>query len=206
MTRIALFSLAFTLSAPAFAGGDRGDSSIPVYSDHSSDRPVVTEAVPERGVVEPFQVEYLGSEGSIRGVTEYDFAVGRDVYTASYGTIRGEGVFSLYGERGELIVGYVVDGDGLRIFDRSGVIESHEAGAVSLATMQDYGMAATLLSDPSFMMAMVKEQNDGSDDDGEIAALPVWVGVVAFWAVKCIDITIEFDSSGITGGSVAIDC
>ena len=206
MPRLALFSLAFALSTPVFAGGDRGDSSIPVFSDHSSDRPVVTEAVPERDIVEPFQVEFLGSEGSMRGVTEYDFAVGREVYTASYGTIRGDGVFSLYGERGDLIVGYVVDGDGLRIFDRTGVVESHEAGAVSLTTMQDYGMAATLLSDPSFMMAMVKQHNEGSDDDGEIAALPVWVGVVAFWAVKCIDITIEFDSSGITGGSVAIDC
>lgn len=206
MTRFALFSLAFALSTSAFAGGGRADSSAPVYSGHSSDRPVTTEAIPERGVAEPFQVEFLGSDGSIRGVTEYDFAVGRDVYTASYGTVRGEGVFSLYGERGELIVGYVVDGDGLRIFDRTGVVETHEAGAVSLATMEEYGLAATLLSDPSFMMAMVKHQGEGSDDDGDVAALPVWVGVVAFWAVKCIDITIEFDSSGITGGSVAIDC
>ena len=114
-----LHFLAFALSTSAFAGGGRDDSSIPVYSDHSSDRPVMTEAIPERDGIEPFQVEFLGSEGSMRGVTEYDFAVGREVYTASYGTIRGEGVFSLYGERGELIFGYVVDGDGLRIFDRS---------------------------------------------------------------------------------------
>ncbi len=206
MTRIALFSFALALSSTALAGGGRDAGTSTTFSDYSDGRPVSTEAEITADDAESFSIAFLGSDDSMRGVTEYDFAVGRDLYTVSLASDVGEGIYSLYDEKGRLVVGYTVSADGISIFDSAGTVESHEPGKASFAVMEEYGTAATLLSDPSFLMSFMDHEIATSGPDGDIQALPIWVGVVAIWALRCIDVSINFDSEGFTSGSIAIDC
>jgi len=148
----------------------------------------------------------LGSDLSKHGVTEYDFAVGREVYTVALGSRGGRSMYSLHDEAGHLVVGYTVTSEGVTIFDDLGEVETQPPGEVDLSVMEDYGTAALVLSNPSFLRSYVDRKVAYSGPDEEVQAMPLWVGVVAYWMIRCVEVTVNFDAEGFSGGSVVIDC
>ena len=206
MNRFAFIALCLSASTGAVADG-RGADGVSLASDAGSTmfplRPPTIDADESAGA-ETVQVNLMGRGKGFRGATEYDFDVSGEAYTVSVNHTSRQSTLALYNADSDLVVGYVASNRGATIFDDGGIVERGTPNEVNMATLQDYGAAATLLTNPVFLDSFL-EANDEDFWGGDDPPAIWWVGV-AYIIVRCVHVSGSYDSEGNWSVEGGIDC
>ena len=150
------------------------------------------------------QIEFLGSGKVARNTQAYDFDVDGDAYTVEYRNSPRFSRLSLYDDEGEVVVGYVTSERGAVIFDDEGIVERGSPGDIDISAIQDYGVTATLLTNPVFLGSFLEANGETFEGDDDPPGY--WWVPAALLVARCAEISVTYDASGWWSVSAGWDC
>lgn len=199
-----IFGTTLAMAAP---GGDdtRGEATSERGDDHSE----TTEQGPSPLELDIDLISAKATGDAGQGV--YELLLDGEVVTLELDRDGREEAVSVYDDRGDLVVGYVVSGRRVAIFDANGLVESGIAGRLDPSMLADYGAPGALIVSPWWIMKalLALQQLINSDISMDAIDIDDFDGPAALWFL-CLraELSVSVNSNGEWEASLSIgwDC
>ena len=170
-------------------------------SSPNADRVISTDR-PETSASQSFDLQMVWYHHD-PDLYSFGISVDGEIYNVEVTGDSRQGSLSLNSRSGDFIVGYAGTRKGITVFDEDGLVESAQ-GRDAATSIESYGPAALILSDPAVLIAMA-DAYDGTWSDNGPAGHPVLWALGAL-ALRCLDAEFTYNSNGSWSGSVGWDC
>ena len=154
--------------------------------------------------METVNVEYQGSAEGFRGSHQYDFAVEGNDYTVEVRNSPRSSLLVLRDAEDEVVVGYSTSDRGAVIFDHDGLVSRGAPGEIDITTIEDYGLTATLLTNPVILQSILAANGETFEGDDDPPAYWIWPALAA--AVRCIQASVTVGEDGVESFTFGWDC